>query len=71
MPRSLGFIHNPLDRQSAERASLPLEALKADPNARTVLIAGEIPARRVRGRWYVERDDAERLLAARDAARGG
>ncbi len=48
MPRPLGFIHNPLDRQTAERASLPLDSLKSDPRARTVLIAGEIPIFAVR-----------------------
>lgn len=32
--------------------------------ALNALIAGEIPARRIRGRWYVERADAERLLAS-------
>jgi NAD+ diphosphatase len=48
MPRPLGFIHNPLDRQTAERASLPLDTLKSDPRARTVLIAGEIPIFAVR-----------------------
>ena len=43
MPQPLGFIQNPLDRQTAERASVPIEALRADPRARTVLIAGEVP----------------------------
>ncbi|MDF1502304.1 hypothetical protein [Roseisolibacter sp. H3M3-2] len=33
--------------------------------ALNALIAGEIPARRIRGRWYVTRTDADRLLLHR------
>ncbi|HYF54262.1 MAG TPA: NAD(+) diphosphatase [Salinarimonas sp.] len=43
MPPPLGFVTNPLDRQSAERPGLSLDAVKADPRARAVLIAGEVP----------------------------
>jgi NAD+ diphosphatase len=43
MPQPLGFIHNPLDRQSAERETKPVDALLADPRARVVLISGEVP----------------------------
>jgi NAD+ diphosphatase len=43
MPPTLGFVTNPLDRQSAERDAVPMSALKSDPRTRAVLIAGEIP----------------------------
>ncbi len=49
MPPPLGFVSNPLDRQSAERNARSFDDLSADPGARSILIAGETPILAVDG----------------------
>ena len=60
---NLGFISNVLSRHSAERDHGALERAVADPNALTVLIAGDIPVLGARG------EGATAFLSASDVAR--
>ena len=66
MPAStdnLGFISNVLSRHSAERDHGALDRAVGDPNALTVLIAGDVPVLRARG------EGATAFLSASDVAR--
>src|SRR4051794_41638186 len=59
----LGFVRSALLRHSAERGDGVLERHAGDPQARTILIAGETPVLRIAG------DSATSLLPLADLAR--
>ena len=59
----LGFVRSALLRHSAERGAGVLERHAGDPQARTILIAGETPVLRIAG------DSATSLLPLADLAR--